>query len=154
MFTQPSYLYSSHTNTPFTRTLTSPTMTSSEASDTSDASSQTGSVPPVDDSTHEAIAVRSDDWAAVLKFITAQDIVVSAAYPSHLYPLQADAKKQLKSLKHTINKYKYADDMVEVEVKLDGQARQKTLLSPKALSSKNEFSEASKVNNVIGKAVI
>ncbi|XPS94284.1 hypothetical protein M3J09_003607 [Ascochyta lentis] len=84
-------------------------------------------------SIHHAISVRSDVWDAILKFINAQDVVVSAAVPRHLYPIQAIAKDQLKPLKNIIDKYKHLDDQVEVQVEFEGGARQKTRFSKKAL---------------------
>ncbi|KAJ4345176.1 hypothetical protein N0V95_005853 [Ascochyta clinopodiicola] len=92
-------------------------------------------------STYHAVAVRSDHWDAILEFINAQDIVVSAASPRHLYPVQAISKDRLKPLKTMVDQYKHADDHVEIEVELNGGVRQKTWLSLKALSAQHEAGE-------------
>lgn len=92
--------------------------------------------PEVNTST--AIAVRSDDWAKIMRFLDVQSSVLDSAVPREIYGVQAAARGEYKSLEPTISKYENADDMVEVEVELDGGTRQKTLMSLKALSPKTE----------------
>lgn len=95
-----------------------------------------------------AVAVRSDDWAAILKFLSVQGSLLNAAFSHELCPIQALANRQYKALEPTINKYKHASDMIEVEVELGGGARQKTLISCKALFPETEPGKASNdVNN-------
>ena len=106
--------------------------------------------PAPEDSSPEAnvttaVAVRSEDWAKVLSFISVQASVLNAAVPQEMYGIQALAKELYKSLEPIINKYKHADDMVEVEVELDGGARQKTLISDKALFTDNEAAGAPQI---------
>ncbi|KAF1365848.1 hypothetical protein EJ07DRAFT_170585 [Lizonia empirigonia] len=91
-----------------------------------------------------AVAVRSDDWAAILMFLSVQGSLLNAAFPHELCPIQALANSQYKSLEPTINKYKHASNMIKVEVELGGGARQKTLISCKALFPETEPGEASK----------
>ncbi|KAF2632571.1 hypothetical protein BU25DRAFT_453781 [Macroventuria anomochaeta] len=48
-----------------------------------------------------------------------------------------------------IDKYKHADDLVEIEVQFSNKRRQKVLISRKALSAENKLGEASKVDSTI-----
>lgn len=108
------------------------------------------SAPPQEDPAPvSTIAVRSDHWDAITKFITAQSIVLNAAVPRPLHRLHGHAHEQHKALDPILNKYKFADDMAEVTVTLDNGEQQKVRISQEAVSTGIKLGEASKDNDII-----
>ena len=86
--------------------------------------------------TTATVAVREDDLAAMLRFISVQHSVVQAAVPRCMYGLQAEARRQLQALMPILNKYKFAEDTVTITVNLGHGERQIVSVSHDALASK------------------
>jgi len=80
------------------------------------------------------LAVREDHLAAIIRFVSLQHTVVTAAVPRHLYGIQAEAHRQLVELMPIIDGYRFTEDATTITVDLDRAKRQKMVVSPKALT--------------------
>lgn len=93
------------------------------------------------------VAVREEDLAAMLDFISIQRSVVVAAVPRHMYGIQAEARRQLLALTPILDRYKFAKDTIAVAADLANGENQKMLISQNALAP--DTSEVANKGNLI-----